>query len=129
LASPTGNPIGEYRKQAVTGASPLELVLMLYDGALQSCALAKKAIEDRDLEAQHKHLLRAQRVLSELTASLDMESGGEVARNLFGLYTYCLNQLAEANVRDEVEPLERTAKVLSELRVAWQQIREVAGAA
>ncbi len=121
MASPLGG-LGEYRKNAVGGASPLQLVVMLYDGALKCCEAGKQAMSQGDLEAQHKNLSKAQKIISELVASLDMAQGGEIARNLFGLYSYCLNELSDANINDKTDPIDRTMKVLTELRQAWQQI-------
>lgn len=108
----------------MTGAQPLDLVVMVYDGALTSCRQALEAMETKDLQLQHKHLIRAQQFVSELAASLDMQKGGEMAQNLFGLYAYCLNSLSTANVTDNPKLVEDSVKVLSELRDAWQQIRE-----
>lgn len=126
MALPSGG-LGEYRKNAVVGASPLQLVVMLYDGALNSCEAAKRAVAQADLEGQHKNLSRAQKIISELVASLDMAQGGEIARNLFGLYSFCLNELADANINDNAEAIERTMRVLTELRQAWEQIGESVG--
>ena len=126
MALPSGG-LGEYRKNAVGGASPLQLVVMLYDGALRCCEAAKKAMAQADLEAQHKNLSRAQKIITELVASLDMAQGGEIAKNLFGLYSYCLNELSDANINDDSQPIDRAMKVLAELRQAWQQIGESTG--
>jgi flagellar protein FliS len=114
--------VGEYRKQAVSTASPLELIIMLYDATLRHCESGLAAIETRDLNEQNKHLTKAQTLLTELVASLDMERGGEIAQNLFALYSFCLNSLLEANVHDSREPVLQVIHVLTELRTAWEQI-------
>lgn len=116
--------LGEYKKNAVAGATPLQLVVMLYDEALKCCECAKTAIIARDLETQHKKLSKAQKILSELVASLDMERGAEIAKNLFALYSYCLNELSNANIHDKIEPVEKCMLVLEELRGAWAQLCE-----
>lgn len=117
-----GAGVDEYRKQAVSTASPLELIIMLYDAALRHCESGLKAMEKGDIEEQNKHLTKAQTLLTELVASLDMERGGEIAQNLFGLYSFCLNSLLEANVHDSQEPVLQVIHVLTELRTAWDQI-------
>lgn len=117
-----GTGVDEYRKQAVSTASPLELIIMLYDAALRHCKSGLKAMEQGDIEEQNKHLTKAQTLLTELIASLDMERGGEIAQNLFGLYSFCLNSLLEANVHDSQEPVLQVIHVLTELRTAWDQI-------
>ena len=126
MSSTVDKGISEYRKQTVSTASPLQLVLMLYDAALGHCEAAKKAIEEGDLETQHARLSKAQRIVSELAASLDMEQGVEMAQNLFALYSYCLDELTEANIEDKTAPIERCIRVLTELREAWKTIFESA---
>lgn len=103
---------------------------MLYDGALRCCESAKRAMASADLERQHKELTNAQRIVSELISSLDMAQGGEIAQNLFALYSFCLNELTTANVQDRPESVEAVMKVLSELRIGWQHVQtQVAGEA
>lgn len=112
----------EYRKQAVNGASPLQLVIMLYDGALKFMEAGKHAIAHHDLARQNDQLQKAQRVVMELMACLDRDQGGEVAANLLNLYTYVLSELVKANCDDNAEPLERCIKIFSDLRDSWVQI-------
>ncbi len=119
---PTG--VSEYKRQAVQTASPLELVLMLYSAGIRECELGIKACREKRLEEQHKHFTKAQRIISELAASLDMEKGGEIATNLFGLYSFCLNRLTEANINDDPKPAEESLKILSSLRESWQEIAD-----
>ena len=109
----------EYQKGAVNGASPLQLVIMLYDGALKFMEAGKHAMKTGDLERQNASLQRAQKIVRELTSCLDMKEGGEIAKNLFGLYVYVNNELVKANVEDKVEPIDRSIRVLSELRESW----------
>ena len=118
----TSKHVFEYRKQAVNGASPLQLVIMLYDGALRFMEAGRHAIVARDIERQNSNLQKAQRIVSELTSCLDMAQGGEVARNLFALYTFCYNQLVAANVEDRPELVEQAMKIMSELRESWVQL-------
>lgn len=117
------NVAQEYRKNAIAGASPLQLVIMLYDGALRFIDSGKAAI-GQDLPRQNDQFQRAQRIVMELMATLDMEKGGEVATNLLALYTFALEQLVEANVEDSSEAADRAAKVLSELRESWSELEK-----
>jgi len=114
----------EYRKQAVNGASPLQLVIMLYDGALRFMEAGKHAIVNRDLQRQNDNLQRAQRIVLELLACLDMDKGGEIAKNLFAIYTYVVNELVEANVNDDAAAVDRCRKIFSDLRSSWVQIEQ-----
>ncbi|MCW5941318.1 MAG: flagellar export chaperone FliS [Fimbriimonadaceae bacterium] len=112
----------EYRKNAVTTASPLGLVVMLYDGALRFMEAGKHAMMARDLEGQNEKLQRAQRVVAELMASLDMERGGELATNLFSIYSYISDELVDANLHDRPEPIDRSIRLLAHLRDGWAEI-------
>lgn len=117
----------QFREQAAKTASPLQLVIMLYDGAIRFCDIGIASMKKRDIEAQNNNIQRAQRIILELMACLDMENGGEIAKNLMGLYTYCVNQLVEANVYDQSEPIERVKKILSDLRSSWVAIESQFG--
>lgn len=112
----------EYQKSAVNGASPLQLVIMLYDGALRFMEAGKNAMKQRDIQKQNDFLQRAQRVVMELMSTLDMEKGGEVAKNLLALYSYVLNELVMANMGDDPAGIDRGIKVLSDLRESWSEL-------
>lgn len=116
-----------YRANAVLTASPGQLVLMLYDAALKSLALARDAFdrpeEDfRRIEVINTHLIKAQAIINELASGLNYEAGGEVARQLQRLYDYHLNRLFEANLRKNVEPVIEVERLLRELRDAWAEM-------
>jgi flagellar protein FliS len=117
-----GRFVQEYQKNAVVGASPLQLVIMLYDGALRAMELGKQAMSHKDLERQNSSIQKAQKIVLELTACLDLTLGGDVAKNLFALYTYVVEQLVEANVQDKPEPIDRAIKVISDLRESWVEL-------
>lgn len=114
--------LDQYRKTAITTASPLQLVVMLYDGALRFMHQGKQAIIDGNLAEQNEKLQRAQRIISELTACLDMEQGGEIAQNLFALYDFAYNRLVTANLEDRADYVDQAIKVFSELRESWVQV-------
>lgn len=115
--------IEEYKKTSVASATPLDLVLMLYDSAILHCEQALAAMRAGNLPSQHEHLTKAQRLISELACSLNMGTGGEIAKNLLGVYTFCINALAKANTEDDTQPVENVRRMLCELREAWHQVR------
>ena len=119
-----GRFIQEYQKGAVNGASPLQLVIMLYDGALRFMEAGKHAMIGKDLEKQNQNLQRAQKIVVELMACLDMQQGGEVAKNLLALYTYALEQLVQANLKDSPDGIDRSIRVFSELRESWAEVEK-----
>ncbi|MBI1756016.1 MAG: flagellar export chaperone FliS [Fimbriimonas ginsengisoli] len=112
----------EYLKGAVNGASPLQLIIMLYDGALRFMEAGRHAMLAGEIDKQNTSLQRAQHVVTELMACLDMEQGGEVATNLFALYSFALNQLVEANISDKTEAIDACIKIFSDLRESWVRL-------
>lgn len=116
-----------YRANAILTASPGQLVLMLYDGALKAITLAREAFdlpadEPRRIETINTQLLKAQTILSELQSGLNMEAGGEFARTMHRLYDYHNRRLLEANIRKQVEPVIEVERLVRELRDAWAQM-------
>ena len=116
-----------YRANSILTASPGQLVLMLYDGALKALDLARDAfarpVEDpRRIEAINTHLLKAQAILNELQSGLNLEAGGEFARTMHRLYDYHNRRLLEANLRKQVEPVVEVERLVRELRDAWAQM-------
>ncbi|MEQ1823124.1 MAG: flagellar export chaperone FliS [Fimbriimonadaceae bacterium] len=112
----------EYRKNAVNGASPLQLIVMLYDGALKNIELGRAAMAHQDYTRQNQHLQQAQKIVFELLACVDVAKGGEIATNLIALYEYVINELVRANIEDKAEPLDHCVKVLSDLRQTWNEL-------
>jgi flagellar secretion chaperone FliS len=117
-----GKFLHEYQKGAVNGASPLRLVIMLYEGALRFMEAGKDAMGKGDLERQNQSLQKAQKIVMELMSCLDMEKGGEISKNLLALYTYVLNELIESNVKDDQAGIDRGIKIMSDLRESWIEI-------
>jgi len=116
-----------YQTQSILTASPGQLVLLMYDGALRFMAQARAGFalpEDnpRRIETIHTALLRAQAILSELRANLDMEAGGDIAANLDRLYDYHLRRLFECNLRKDEAPLIEVENLVRTLRDAWAEM-------
>jgi len=113
-----------YQRAQAETASPIQLVIMLYDGAIRFLSLAREKMDARDLEARHTYLLKAQRVIAELLSSLDREKGGEVAENLGRLYYFMLQELVEANLKDQPQPIDTVIGMLRELRSSWAEVEK-----
>jgi flagellar protein FliS len=95
---------------------------MLYDGALQFMEAGKAAMLRKDLSEQSNNLQRAQKIVTHLMSTLDMEKGGEVSRNLMPLYQYVFRKLVEANVGDKVPPIDECMTIFGELREGWSKL-------
>lgn len=116
--------VDEYKKIAVNSASPLKLVIMLYDGAIRFMENGRDAVLKKDINRQNESLQRAQRIILELMSTLDMEAGSEIAENLMSLYSFSLQQLIQANIHDQTEPIDSAAKIFSDLRDSWIALEE-----
>ena len=115
----------EYRKSSVNGASPVALVVMLYDGCLRFMETGRLAMGRRDLEAQNVALQRAQKIVLELMSALDLRKGGEVASNLMALYSYVLGELVSANCEDKPGGIENAIRTMTELRQGWSELEQM----
>jgi len=111
-----------YRQTQVQSRSPLELVVMLYDGAIRDMTAAKAAMARRDLANKRQAMSRALAIVSELQSTLNMKEGGEVAQRLDSLYGYVNGRLLEANMHGHVGALEDAISVFTTVREAWAQI-------
>ncbi len=111
----------QYRANSVN-TSPLQLVVMCYDGMLRFLKRAAKAIEERDIENRVKYLNKTLAIIEELQSSLDFSRGGEVARNLDRVYEYFNNELMKAGMNNDLKLLGHVEKLVVELREAWGKI-------
>ena len=111
-----------YLQTQVQSRTPVELVVMLYDGAITFLGQARDAMAAGDLLAKRHALSRGLAIVQELQHMLNMEAGGEVAERLDGLYTYILGRCYEANVRRDGAGLDESIKLLTPLRDAWAAV-------
>jgi len=116
-----GNPYRKYQMNSIETASPLMLVLMLYNEAIKMCQQALSEF-GKNREGVHNKLIKAQKIVTELTIALNMEVGGELAENLKSLYVYIHTQLVQANVEQNADKIQEVLKILTELREAWNQV-------
>ncbi len=107
----------------VLAASPVKLIVMLYDGAITACYGAVNHIQRHEIEQKGIMLTKAITIIeSGLRLSLDKKAGGQIAESLDALYAYMSGRLATANVRNQLEPVQEVIKLLSELKGAWEAI-------
>ena len=101
-------------------ATPQQLVVMLYDGARRFLFQAALAMRKGELPVANERLQRAEDIIDELTATLDMDAG-EVAERLQGIYTFCRRHLSDARIARDPDKVDQVAGMLGELRDAWAQ--------
>jgi len=115
-----------YKSVAVTTATPGQLVLMLFDGAIRFLATAAHGFQLENIatrnEQIHNNLIKAQKVLRELQCSLDLKAGGEFAKTMFALYDFMLEQLQTANLAKDAAPIGTVERLLGEIRDAWAKM-------
>ena len=119
---PHGRAAQQYLQTQVRSSTPLELVVMLYDGALRATASASDAMAKRDIPARRASVSRAMAIISELQSTLDMDRGGAISSELDRLYSWMSAQLVEATVRQDPKPIHEVRRTLEILHDAWRQI-------
>jgi len=116
-----------YAQTQAVSATPLQLVAMLYDGAVIAAAAAHDAMVRRDIPARRAALNKLLGIIAELQNSLDLERGGAVAAELDRLYDYVVRRLMEAVSTQTAAPIADAQRILQTLREAWQQIAQQGG--
>lgn len=114
--------LSSYRQTQVQSRTPLELVVMLYDGTLKFLNVAREAIERRDLVARRDAVSRALAIISELQSTLNMAEGGEIAVRLDALYAFANERILLAVQQNSVVPLDEAIRVIETLRDSWVTI-------
>lgn len=123
----TNNALNAYAKVGVeTGvetATPHQLILMLYEGALNALATAKAHMQRNDIALKGQSITKAIAIIDEgLKLSLDLKAGGELAQNMKALYDYMCSRLLIANLKNDVVMLDEVMRLLADLKGAWEAI-------
>lgn len=112
-----------YAKNKITMASPAELTLMLYDGAIKFCNIAITAIEQKDYKKANTNIQKAERIIGEFQATLDFKY--EVAKDFDRVYSYLMQQLIQANMKKSTQILEEVLKHLRTMRDTWKEVMQL----
>jgi flagellar secretion chaperone FliS len=118
------DPARTYRESAVRGATPLGLVVILYDEIVRSIRKAQRAFESGQIEARAKELTHAVEVIGYLQSVLDFEKGGQVARNLSNFYNLMRAKLMEVHITPTHDGLEMLAQEFAKVGAAWRQAEQ-----
>lgn len=111
----------QYRTNSVN-TSPLQLVVMCYDGMLRFMKKARESIEAKDVPNKIKYINKTLAIIDELQGSLDFVRGGEVARNLDRVYDYFSRELMKVTMHNNLEALDTCERLVRDLRGAWAKI-------
>ncbi len=117
------NAYAQYSNNKVLTASPAELVLMLYDGAIKFCNIALVAIDAKDIPKAHTNIVKAQKIIDHLRITLDMSY--PVAQDFDNIYAYVAKRLVEANVSKDKEILEEVCTHLRSVRDTWKEVMRI----
>lgn len=120
--SPEQSAPNPYLKTKVMTASPQELRLMLYDGAIKFCHQAVTALNEQNYENSYSALMRAQKIVLELSTSLNHEAAPGLCDRLSALYTYIYRLLVDANIGRQREPVGEAIELLEYERQTWQML-------
>lgn len=119
------NPYAKYNDSKVLTATPAELTLMLYEGALKFCNIAIMGIEQKDIQKAHNNIVKVQKIIDEFRATLDMKY--PVAKDFDRVYVYLQKRLIDANMTKDKEIMEEIATHIRSMRDTWKEVMRIAG--
>lgn len=116
----TYEALNKYKQNSIMTATPEELTLMLYDGAIKFMNIGKYSIENSELEKAHSSLIRAQDIILELNYSLDMNY--EISKGIRGLYEFVLSKLVDANINKDAKAIDDAIIIVNDMRETWKEV-------
>ncbi|MCM1327503.1 MAG: flagellar export chaperone FliS [Bacteroidales bacterium] len=117
------NAYAQYNNSKILTATPAELTLMLYEGAIKFCNVAEVAIEQKNIAKAHDNIMRTQRIIDYLRQTLDMKY--PVAQDFERIYVYLSDRLVQANLKKDNEILEEVLMHLRSVRDTWKEVMRV----
>ena len=117
------NAYAQYKNSKVLTASPAELTLMLYEGAIKFCNIAITAIEQKEVEKAHVNIRKAQKIIEHLRVTLDMKY--PVAKDFDNMYQYIDRRLLEANISKDPKILKEVLTHLHAIRDTWKEVMRI----
>jgi len=112
--------LNTYKQNTVLTATPEELTLMLYEGAIKFMRIAKYSIENKEMERAHSSLIRAQDIILELNYSLDMNY--EISNDFRSLYNFIHEKLVDANISKEIQPIDEALDIAEDMKETWKEV-------
>lgn len=120
MAVMTKNPYAQYNTNRILTASPAELTLMLYDGAIKFCNIAIMGIEQNDITKAHNNIIKVEKIIEEFQVTLNFKY--EVANDFNNVYNYLMKRLRLANMKKDKEILEEVSEHLHTMRDTWKEV-------
>lgn len=119
------NAYSQYQENQVMSASPEQILLMLYDGAVRFCRQAISGKEENDLSKFHRGIRNSMAIIAEFSNSLDHAIGGKIADDLEALYDFMIRELLEANLHKDIDKIKVVEGLLKDLRSTWAEAIEI----
>ncbi len=117
------NAYAQYKNSKVLTASPAELTLMLYEGAIKFCNIAIVAVEQKDIQKAHTNIVKVQKIIEHFRLTLDMRY--PVAQDFDRVYVYLEQRLLQANVKKDIEILNEILEHLHSMRDTWKEVMRI----
>ena len=117
------NAYAQYNNSKILTASPAELTLMLYEGAIKFCNIASLAIDQKDIEKAHLNISKAEKIIDHLRVTLDMKY--PVAQDFERVYSYLSERLIQANVTKDKEIVEEVCGHIRTMRETWKEVMRI----
>ena len=114
------NPYAAYNNSKIQTATPAELTLLLYEGAIKFTNIAIVAMEKNDVQRAHDNIMKTEKIIEEFQATLDHKY--PVAKDFEAVYSYLLKRLFDANIRKDPEILEEVLRHLRTMRDTWKEV-------
>ena len=114
------NGYAAYQNSKIMTASPAELTLMLYEGAIKFCNIAIMGVEDNNIQKTHTNIVKVEHIIEEFQATLNHKY--PVAKEFDNVYTYLMQRLVEANIKKDKEILEEVLEHLRTMRDTWKEV-------
>lgn len=119
------NAYNAYKSNSVNFASKEQLLLMLVDGAVKFSKIARQAIVDKDIKKAHENIVKTQNIFYELIVTLDVNKGGEWAKNLVSVYQFIVDRLVQANIKKDVDIMNEVIPLIEDVKDMWEQAYKV----
>ena len=114
------NPYAAYNNSKIQTATPAELTLLLYEGAIKFTNIAIVAMEKNDVQKTHDNIMKTEKIIEEFQATLDHKY--PVAKDFEAVYSYLMKRLFDANIRKDPEILEEVLRHLRTMRDTWKEV-------
>lgn len=119
------NAFNQYKENQILTASPEQILILLYSGAIRFTRQAIYGLEEENITLFHHGIKKSMAIITEFSNSLDHEIGGEIAENLDALYNFMIKELTLANIHKDIEKLRVVDRLLVHLRGAWEEAIEI----